>query len=118
MVIKCNPKDIVDVYVLVDITGCMLSVEPLCHGPNNTLINEDGSPLFWELLATPLSVPMRWVQRPARMRNGSIGEVGSELPVRHQRLCLFDTREEAYDALNRVESAVMSGASFLDLSDL
>ena len=117
MVIKCNPKDIVDVYVLVDITGCMLSIEPYCHNPYGDLMNEDGSPLFWELLATHLSVPMYWVQRSERMKDGSVGEVGSELPVRNQRLCFFETREEAYDALNRVESAIVSGASFLDLSE-
>ena len=116
MVIKCNPKDIVDTYVLVDITGCRLSVEPLCHDPEDLLINEDGSPIFWELLATHLAVPMRWVTREQRMKDGSIGEVGSEVPVTCHRLCFFDTREEAYNALERVQMAIVDGSTFIDLS--
>ena len=116
MVIKCNPKDIVDTYVLVDITGCRLSVEPLCHDPKDMLIHEDGSPIFWELLATHLSVPMRSVTREQRMRDGSIGEVTSEVPVTCYRLCIFDTREEAYDALERVQMAIIDGSAFIDLS--
>ena len=116
MVIKCNPKDIVNTYVLVDITGCQLSVEPLCHGPEDFLIHEDGSPIFWELLATHLSVPMRWVTREQRMKDGSIGEVGSQVPVTYYRLCTFDTREEAYNALERVQMAIIDGSTFIDLS--
>ena len=116
MVIKCNPKEIVDTYVLIDITGCRLSVEPLCHGPEDMLINEDGSPIFWELLATHMSVPMRWVTREQRMKNDSIGEVTSEVPVTSCRLCIFQTREEAYDALNRIQVEIMSDSEFIDLS--
>lgn len=116
MLIKCNPKEIVDTYVLVDITGCSLSVEPLCHGPDDFLINEDGSPIFWELLATHLSVPMYWVTREKRMRDGRIGEVGSQLPVTCHRLCIFYTREAAYDALERIQEAITSGIPFIDLS--
>lgn len=116
MVIKCNPKDIVDTSVLVDITGCVLSVEPLCHGPDDFLIHEDGSPIFWELLATHTSVPMRWVTREQRMKNGSIGVVTSKVPVTNHRLCIFQTREEAYAALERVQVAIMDGSAFIDLS--
>lgn len=116
MVIKCNPKEIVDTYVLVDITGCQLSVEPLCHGPEDTLINEDGSPIFWELLATHLSVPMYWVTREERMKDGRIGKVGSQIPVTQHRLCIFYTREDAYNALERIQEAITNGISFIDLS--
>ena len=118
MVIKCNPKDIVDTYVLVDITGCRLSVEPLCHGPENYLINEDGSPIFWELLATHMSVPMHWVTRKQRMIDDRIGVVTSNVPVTIHRLCSFDTREKAYDALKRIQDTIVNGGSFVDLSGL
>lgn len=102
--------------MLVDVTGCRLSVEPLCHDPEDFLINEDGSPIFWELLATHLSVPMRSVTREERMKNGSIGKVTSEVPVTCYRLCIFYTREEAYDALERIQEAITSGIPFIDLS--
>ena len=116
VIIKCNPKEIVDTYVLVDITGCSLSVEPLCHDPKDTLINEDGSPIFWELLATHLSVPMCWVTREQRMKDDSIGTVGSQVPITQHRLCIFDTREDGYKALERIQEAITRGISFIDLS--
>lgn len=116
VIIKCNPKDIVDTYVLVDITGCTLTVEPLCHGPDNNLINEDGSPIFWELLAVHVSIPMRWVTRHTCMRDGGIGVVRSQVPVTNHRLCSFETREEAYGALERIQDAIVNGESFVDLS--
>ena len=116
MIIKCNPKDIVDTYVLVDITGCTLNVEPLCHGPDNNLINEDGSPIFWELLATHLSVPMRWVTRRECMKDGRMNVVKSQIPITCRRLCFFKTREEAYDALARIQDAIVNGDAFVDLS--
>ena len=117
MFIKCNPKEIVDTHVLVDITGCMLSVEPLCHDEDGALINEDGSPIFWELLATHLSVPMRKITRDEIIKDGSILEITGSVPVTSKRLCIFYTREDGYEALKRIESEIKDGGLFVDLSE-
>lgn len=117
MVIKCNPKEIVDEYMLVDITSCMLKIEPLCHDTrDNSLIKEDGSPLFFELLAVHISTPRRWVERLERIKDGTVATIGKELPVTRYRLCIFHTKEEAYEALKQIELAIINGESFLDLS--
>ena len=91
MILKSNPKELVNTYNLFDISGCELTIEPLDK-------HFDGTPMsavaFWELFATPLAS----------------GE--------KRRIHFFYTREAAYNAFDEIIKAAEQGKHFCDLTIL
>ena len=91
MILKSNPKELVNTYHLFDVSGCELTLEPRDKFPDGTPTPEI---VFWELFATPFTS----------------GE--------KRRVHFFYTREAGYDALAEIAKVAEQGKHFCDLTIL